>query len=209
MNTTENQPIAQLGLSLREQERERSACREWLGQNDGDKISAAEREIAEKAWIYRAEQQKKKPFLSEAEKASVLKRETADKIAFRLSHELGYPVPNDDPMITVALSSIVLHENLQTRDILLIERLIERMERYESNIQDAARLLSINTAISAKIKQGVDTSASRIAEYNSNAAKLADKQGQILRVDNSRSDNRILYTILIFGFIALVLLILK
>ncbi|MDK4565710.1 hypothetical protein QG053_11850, partial [Kingella kingae] len=120
--------------------------------------------------------------------------------------DLGYPVAHDDPLIIAALCSVVLHENLQNREILLIERLIERMERYESNIQDAARLLNINTALSAEMKAGLDISAKQIATYNSNAAKLADKHGQILRVENN-GGTRLLATIITVGFVMLGILL--
>ncbi|KIF91610.1 hypothetical protein NX88_11430 [Neisseria meningitidis] len=46
-NTNENKS-ENAALSLREIERERSACREWLAANGGDKLTAEARETAEK-----------------------------------------------------------------------------------------------------------------------------------------------------------------
>ena len=54
-NTNEGKPKT---LSLFEIERERSACREWLAANGGDKLTAETRETVEKSWLFRYEQQK-------------------------------------------------------------------------------------------------------------------------------------------------------
>lgn len=184
MSTTENKnPAApKNGLTLREQERERTACREWLSENGGDKMSAAEREVAEKSWLFRAEQQKKKPFLTDEERASILKMETADKIAYRLSHELGYSVAHDDPLITASLSGIALHESILNRHTTIIDRLIERMERYEINIQEAEKLMSTYSKIAIAIQAELNKTENHIKAYNENAAKLANNHGQILKV---------------------------
>lgn len=202
---SEPKNAAPAGLSLREQERERSACREWLNANGGDKMNAAEREAAEKAWLCRAEQQKKKPFLSEADKKNIIYPETAANIAWRLSNDLGYPVTEDDPLLISALCGALLHEDLQKRQMMLLERLVERMERYETELQDAARLLQYNAAFNAEMKKGLDDSLKKIDGFNVNAAKLADKHGQILRVDSG--DSRALYLIAFFGVVICALLV--
>jgi len=202
MSDKEN--AAPAGLSLREQERERSACREWLNANGGDKMNAAEREAAEKAWLCRAEQQKKKPFLSPSDKENIITPETAEKLAWRLSSRLGMNVDKEDPILISALSGVVLYEELQNRQMMLLERLVERMERYETELQDAARLLQYNAAFNADMKKGLDDSLKKIDGFNVNAAKLADKHGQILRVDSS--DSRALYLIGFFGVVICALL---
>ncbi|EMT3094502.1 hypothetical protein P5U49_000168 [Neisseria gonorrhoeae] len=125
-------------LTVWEQEKERTACRVWIEENNGYQWTAVEREIAEKAWIARAALKKGMPFLSEEEKTTVLNATTLDEVVFNLSQKLGYPVMRDDPLLISALAGVILHEKIQSRNVLLVERLIERMERYESATQDVA-----------------------------------------------------------------------
>lgn len=195
-------------LSLREIERERSACREWLAANGGDKLTAEARETAEKSWLFRAEQQKKKPLLTPEERKSLLTVQLPHDLAQKISYTTGYTVSHDDPVLIAALGGVQLHEELLNRYFKLLSAFTDRMERYESNIQDAARLMSINAAMAAEMKTAFDKSAKTMQQYNESAAKLADKHGQILRVDTTNGDGNktVLYLVAIVGFIVCALL---
>lgn len=205
-NTNEGKPKT---LSLFEIERERSACREWLAANGGDKLTAETRETVEKSWLFRYEQQKKNPLLTDEERKSLITEQLPLRMAHKISDITGYTVSHDDPVLISALGGVQLHEELLNRYFKLFSRFIDRMERYETSIHDAARLNSINAAISSEMKVKIDSLEATIKEYNRNAAQLANKHGQILRVDSSKSDNRALYAILIVGFIIIGLMLLK
>lgn len=205
-NTNENKS-ENAALSLREIERERSACREWLAANGGDKLTAEARETAEKSWLFRAEQQKKKPLLTNEERESLLTVQLPHDLAQKISYETGYTVTHDDPVLIAALSGVQLHEELLNRYFKLLSAFVDRVERYESNIQDAARLMSINAAMSVEMKAAFDKSAKTMQQYNESAAKLADKHGQILRVDTGGGkNNAVIYMVAIVGVIVCVLL---
>lgn len=187
--------------------REAAQFREWLDASGMDNLSEREIELAEQVWLGRAARQRKTSLLTDEERQSLLTWETPHNMATAIYSKTNFALTADDPVLLAALAGVQIHEEVQTRLVKILERFLERQEGYAAAIEDAARIIQINTALNGKIKESLDKTGAAIKNYNSHAEQLARAQGQILRVDG-KPDNRPLYMIGIVGLLLLLALFL-
>lgn len=204
MNTTEKKTAPR--LSLRERETEKAACEKWINETKPD-AAAAERETVQKIWLTLAERKKAAPFLTDKEKESVLHDKTRFDVAGKIQSLSGVDVAADDPVLIAALGGIALHEELQKRQILILERFLDKLEKQNEQMEFLANQLDANR----KNLNGISTVFSKMEQqieaYNKKAAAISEKHGQILMVGSSSVSNRNFYALCVVMVVLFALLV--